>query len=163
MTKRRAPLTFENALTRVASEVGWSEVARICRHKERTVRNWSEPDTTAEISLEAALELDLAWRAAGKEGAPFLTCYQTRLDAEATAADPSRDALIGTAAKAAKEGGEAVAAVLATARPGASSADDAIAERELEESIEAQTAALAAIRARRRCAAGDDLATRGIQ
>jgi hypothetical protein len=149
MTKVRAPLTFENALTKVAAVIGWEEVARITGQAERTVRNWSEPDTTAAISLEAALKLDVALHAAGGEGFPFFRCYATRLDADSLAACPGREELIASAATASRESGEAVAASLLATRPSATQADLAIAERELEESIEAKTNLLAAVRARR--------------
>ncbi len=150
MTKRRAALSFENALTKVAGVVGWAEVARICGQAERTVRNWSEPDTTASITLNAALALDVAFFAAGGgDCSPFLMCYAIRVDADKLVACPSREALIACSALAARESGEAVAATLAASHPSASLATIAIAEREIEESITASTAALAALRARR--------------
>ncbi len=150
MTKQRPPLTFENALTTVASLLGWPEVARICGQSERCVRNWSDQDTSAGIKLDAALELDRAYEEAGGDGAPFLLCYSIRLEADLLAARPGRKALSEATALAAKEGGEAIAAAIAAARPGASMTDVALAERELEESISAQTNALAALRAGRR-------------
>jgi hypothetical protein len=150
VTKRRPPLTFENALTKTAAIIGWEEVARILGLAERTVRRWSEPDTTASITLEAALKLDIAVIDAGGDEAPFLLCYATRVDMESLAASPGRDALIAAAAEAARESGEAVAAALTAARPGASEADIILAERELEESIAAKTRLLKAVRAARR-------------
>lgn len=149
MTKRRLPLTFENALTKVAGLIGWDETAKICGQSPRTVRNWSEPDTTASITLEACLKLDVAWHAAGGEGAPFHDCYETRLQVESYAAVPGREALIACAARAAKESGEAVSATLIAAHPAAQPADFAVAEREIEESINALHSQLAALRARR--------------
>jgi hypothetical protein len=150
VTKLRAPVTFENALTVVAGVIGWARVAEICGVAERTARNWSEPDTTAGITLEAALRLDVALHAAGGEGAPFFRCYATRLDVESLAACPGREALIAGAAVASKESGEAVAASLVATKPGARSIDFALAERELEEAIAAKTNLLAAVRARRK-------------
>jgi hypothetical protein len=55
MTKIRKPLTFENALTTVASHIGWKETARIVGRSENTVRNWSDNDIGTGIPLEAAL------------------------------------------------------------------------------------------------------------
>lgn len=156
MTKRRLPLTFENALTKVAGHIGWTDTARICGQAERTVRNWSDPDTTASITLDAALKLDVAYHAAGGEGAPFLLCYATRVDAESLAACPGREALLASVARAALESGEAVAATLLAALPNASPAHFAIAERELEESISALTHSLAALRLRRKAALEGD-------
>jgi hypothetical protein len=156
MTKRRAPFTFENALTRVASEIGWTEAARIVGQAERTIRRWSEPDTTAQISLEASLKLDVAFHAAGGEGFPFFRCYAMRLDAESLAAVPGREQLLAGAARSAKESGEAVAAILGAAHPNALPADFAIAEREIEETMAALTVSLAALRARRDGLDNDD-------
>jgi hypothetical protein len=157
VTKRRAPLTFENSLTVVAGVIGWPRTADIVGQAERTVRNWSEPDTTAAISLEAALKLDTAFHAAGGEGFPFFRCYRTRLDVDSLAASPGREELIVRAGKAAYESGEAIAASLAASHPAATSTDFALAERELEESIAAKTNLLTALRARHKAALdGDD-------
>lgn len=150
MTKLRQAFTFENALTRVAGHIGWSRVAEIVGKSETTVRNWSDPDTTASITLQAALKLDFEFHEAGGEGAPFLLCYATLVDAARLAAFPERAALIAGAAKSAKESGEAIAAILEAADAKASLGDFAIAERELEEAITAHTNSLAALRARRK-------------
>jgi hypothetical protein len=149
MTKRRAALTFENALTQVAGHIGWQRTAEIVGTAERTVRNWSDPDTSASITLAAALKLDEEFHKAGGQGTPFLLCYATLLEAVKIATSPELAALIASAAKSARESGEAVSAMLGAATPTATIADFAIAERELEEAINAQTNALAAVRARR--------------
>ena len=156
MTKRRHPLTFENVLAKVAGHLGWDETAKICGQAPRTVRNWSEPDTTASITLEAALRLDVAYHAAGGEGTPFLLCYATRVDAESFVSVPGREALIASAARSARENGEAVHATLTAAHPKAVLGDFAIAEREIEESINALHVQLAALRARRKAAIEGD-------
>jgi hypothetical protein len=149
MTKLRPPLSFENALTKVAGHIGWERTAAIVGQAPRTVRNWSEPDTTAKITLDAALQLDVEYHKAGGEGTPFLLCYATRVEADRIAASPELQALIDCAASAAKEGGEAVSATLHAAKPRASIADLVIAEREHEDAISAHTKSLAALRARR--------------
>lgn len=146
MTKVRQPLTFESALTTIAGRIGWPDVARICGHAERTVRNWSDPDTTAKMTLEAAFELDLAFRQAGGQDAPFLLCYATRLQAEVVEMSADREKLVAAAAQVAKEAGDALAASLAAARPTATQADFILAEREIEESIVAKTNMLTMIR-----------------
>lgn len=150
MTKRRTALTFENALSKVAGHIGWTKVSEICGQAERTVRNWSDPDTTANIRLDSALQLDIEFHKAGGEGAPFLVCYATHVDAQRLASSPGVEALVAAAAKAAKESGEAIAAALRVSRPDAETADFAIAEREIEESLEALNHSLAAVRARRK-------------
>lgn len=147
MTKVRPPLTFENALVTVAGRIGWPAAARICGFAENTVRNWSDQDTTAKLPLEAAFRLDVAFQAAGGEGAPFLHCYATRVDTELLAVSTDRQALIAGAARAAREGGEAIAATLAAANPSATAADFVLAERELEEAIVTKTNILSTIRA----------------
>ena len=70
--------------------------------------------------------------------------------AQETASPPS----LAAAAAAAKEGGEAVSWAIRASRPDATEADYAAAEREIEEAIEANTGALAAIRNRRRAERG---------
>ena len=154
MTKRRPPLTAELALTEVAVLIGWDRVAEIAGQAERTVRNWSDPDTGpaagASITMDVALALDVAFRVAGGEGAPMLQYYSTRLEADTVEASADRIALARHAAQAAKEGGEAIAAVIAAAMPGASPQELARAELELVESIAAQTNTLATLRAGRR-------------
>lgn len=149
MTKLRAPLTFELALTKIAGLIGWDRAAAIVGAAERTVRNWSDPDTSSAVTLDAALQLDVEFRRAGGDGAPMLQCYATRLRVDTVAACPSSAAIARAAATAAKEAGEAIAAVIAAAQPGATPAETARAELELEESISAQTNTLATIRARR--------------
>lgn len=150
MTKRRLPVTFENALTRLAGTIGWAEVARICGAAERTVRNWSDPDTSAAITLDAALALDLAWRGEGGEGAPMFQCYRLRLEADAVDCFAAGDQLALAAARTAKESGEAIESAIIASRPGATEADRHAAEKELEEAISAATTTLATLRAGRR-------------
>lgn len=147
MTKVRPPLTFENALVTVAGTIGWPAAAKICGFAENTVRNWSDQDTTAKLPLEGAYRLDLAYQRAGGEGAPFLQCYATRVDAERWAENSDRQALVAGAARAAKEDGEAIAAALIAADPSATHADFILAERELEEAIGTKKNLLTRIRA----------------
>jgi hypothetical protein len=154
MTKRRGPLTFELALTRVAGEIGWSRVAEIAQQSDRTVRNWSEPDTgpAAEraISLDVALRLDSAFQAAGADGAPFLQCYALRLEADIKAACADSRELGLMTGRLAHESGEAIQAAITAALPGASENEKARAELELEQASRALTDTLATLRAGRR-------------
>lgn len=150
MTKRRAPLTFELALTKIAALIGWDNAAAIVGQAERTVRNWSDPDTSARITLDSALALDVAYAAAGGEGSPMHECFTARLKAERAEACAGAEALARSAAETAKESGEANAALFAAIRPGATDTDLLLAERELEESISASTNTLATLRAGRR-------------
>lgn len=153
MTKLRPPVSAEDALTRVAGVITWEAVAAIAGQSDRTVRNWSDPDTrpTAEdaITLAVALKLDVAYRTAGGQGAPMLHYLATRLEADCLAAAPDCAAIALAAATAAKESGEAIAAAITASLPCADPRDLAVAERELDDSIRAQVEALGAVRARR--------------
>lgn len=146
MTKARAPITFENALTKIAGRIGWAEVARICGVKERAARNWSEPDTLSSLRLAQALALDIAFLAAGGDHAPMLLVFATRVNVGLIESTADRHALIVGAARAARESGEAVAATLTASRPDATLAEIVIAEREIEQSIEAKTGLLSLFR-----------------
>ncbi|QQN73148.1 hypothetical protein [Croceicoccus sp. YJ47] len=148
MTKLRAPLTFELALTKIAGTIGWAGAAAILGQSERTIRNWSDPDAAAGIRLDAAELLDIAFQEAGGKGAPFLECYATRLKSALSNSMGSAEAIAEAVANAAKEGGEAISAAITAASPGASHTDYVNAIREIEEAIEAKTNTLAAIRAR---------------
>lgn len=139
MTKLRPALTFHLGLTKIAALLGWEAMAVVTDQKERTVRNWSDPDTGADVSMEHALMLDLAYRAAGGEGAPLLDTYRLRFDMSASDAEAcGRELLIKTAASA-KETGEALQALTLAALPGASKAVMARARLEAEEAITALT------------------------
>lgn len=144
MTKLRAPLSFEQAVTRIAGLLGWETMAEITGRSTRAVRNWSDPDIESSPSIEHAFALDCAWRAAGGEGAPLADAYAAKLDIAAQASQCAT-ALPRLAAVAAKETGEALAAMIAAAQPGASIAAKAIARREGREAIAALTQAEAAL------------------
>jgi hypothetical protein len=128
MTKTRAPLTFELALTKVAGHIGWEKAAEIVGQAERTVRNWSEPDTTASITLDAALKLDEEFHKAGGHGSPFFQCYATRLELAKLAASPGREALLASiAVRARKRRGFAAALSAAEPTPSAPTSPSASA------------------------------------
>lgn len=147
MTKERAPLTIERAIVRIESLLGWARMAEIAGKEERTVRNWSDPDTGATIPLGVAIKLDVAYRAAGGDGAPLFQCYALRLEADTAEACADSRRLVELTALAAKEGGEAIAAFIVAAQPGATPQLKARAELEAEEAISALTATLTQFRA----------------
>lgn len=153
MTKARAPLTAELALTRIADVTGWHTLAEISGFSERTVRSWSDPDNGPKaekaISLELALKFDVAYRAAGGEGSPLLQWFTTRLEAEVQIALADSAAIINSIAVASREHGEATAFALAAALPGASPAVGIRAELETEQAISALMITLASLRAGR--------------
>jgi hypothetical protein len=135
MTKVRAPLTFAQAITRIAGVLGWPAMARLTGRTERTVRYWSEDDQDGCPTLNHAFKLDLAYRAAGGEGAPILESYAAQLDVAAADLPACRTDLTTTVGLVAREVGEAVYHALAVAAPGAS---PAMVHRAIIESEEAQ-------------------------
>lgn len=142
MTKRRDPLTYHRALTKIAAVIGWDHCGAICGVTEKSVRNWSDPDVDAEIRLIDAERLDRACLAANGS-TPFLEVYGLRLDVAAhqsAALDVAE-----MAAAAAKETGEAVAALVLAANADASPAKIREARKQLEEAIHALTEGLAAL------------------
>jgi hypothetical protein len=142
MTKRREPLTYHRALTKVAALLGWDTCAGLCGVTDRAVRNWSDPDTDSEIRVIDAERLDRAYLAAGGDHAPFHQVFGLRLD---IAACDRRADLTIAAARTAKESGEAVSAIVLAAIPGASPAALRRAREEGEEAIDALTESLAAL------------------
>ena len=150
MTKRRPALSYELALTKIAGTVGWARCSELLAQSQRTIRNWSDPDAAAGIRLDAAELLDLEFQAHGGKGSPLLECMALREKSAAAGMFGSAEAISIAAARAAKEGGEGIAAAIAASRPDATDIDYAIAEKELEEGIAAKTEALRAVRERRR-------------
>lgn len=149
MTKLRPPLSFEGAMTRVAGRIGWPKAVEITGQADRTLRNWSDPDTSAAVTLDKALALDVAYLAQGGDVAPFFEVYRARLEADVAIATGCLTELKRKIGTVAKEGGEAIAYALAAAEPGACDKVLARAELELQESAEATTSLLADVRNRR--------------
>jgi hypothetical protein len=143
MTKRREPLTDQRTLTTVAALIGWDRCAAICGVTERQVRNWSDPDCETEIRRIDAERLDRAYLDAGGDHAPFHRLHGLRLDlAGRGVTDANLSALAGCAAK---EAGEAVAALLNAASHAESAEARRIARTELEEASSAIADGLAAL------------------
>lgn len=139
MTKLRAPASFADAVTRVAGRLGWDGAAQAVGKAERTVRNWSDPDTGAQPTIEDALRLDAAYLDIAGGEPPMLAVYQLRLERSFTPVADTAE-LITSVAVAAREAGEFSAAMLAAAQPGSSAADRQIAVREGLEAAAAITA-----------------------
>lgn len=145
MTKARDPLTFEDAVTKIAAEIGWDGCAAAVGKTERLVRYWSDPDEDREPSITQALRLDAAYRAkTGGNASPMLTAYAHLLGLDGFCPETGA-ALISLAATVARETGEAAAAVMEAALPGATDATRASAIREIDEGIEALTTTRAAL------------------
>lgn len=145
MTKLRAPLTIDAALARIAGQLpgGWDEMAEVAGRKTRTVRNWGDPDTVEQVPIDCAIDLDLAYLAAGGDGTPIRDAYDARLELAAAAKFSSQRELLRHAEDVIREGGEAHAAILAACQPDATAADRENAHRELAEAFEPIKRALA--------------------
>lgn len=137
MTKFREAITFNRALTTVAELIGWDRCAAICGRGERAVRNWSDPDTDQEISVLDARRLDAAYLSAGGDYPPFHRTFALQLELETRMPADEAQAIAEAAGRAAKEGGEAIAAMLKAAAPGTGPAQRRKAKQEVKEAIEA--------------------------
>ena len=113
MTKRRAPLSLDAALARIAGQLprAWLDMGDLTARAERTVRNWGDPDTREQIPMDCAIALDLAYQQAGGDGAPIFECYAARLELAGVHRFADRIALGRRAADAIRECGEAGAAL----------------------------------------------------
>lgn len=138
MTKPRAPLSVEQALQRIAGQLegGVGAMARVAQRQPGTIRLWMDPDRAEQVSLEAAIELDLAFQAEGGTGAPLFETYATRLQLAEASRFADRHRLLDHAHGVAKEGGEAIAAIILATRPDATDADRREAHREAAEAYE---------------------------
>jgi len=138
VTKLRAPLSIEQALQRIAGQLagGVHTMAEFAGRQPGTIRAWMDPDRPEQVTLDAAIELDLAYQAEGGKGAPLFEAYATRLQLAEAARFSDRHRLLDHAHGVAKEGGEAIAAIIAAARPDATDADRREAHREVAEAFE---------------------------
>jgi len=144
MTKRREPLTYEATLTEVAAVIGWDTCGAICGVSGRAVRLWSDHDCETEIRMIDAERLDRAFLERGGGYAPFHRLMALRLDVAAQ--DGLGQSLSEIAIGAAKEAGEAVAALIkAGSQPDSPSARRE-AKKEVQEAIETLTEGLATIK-----------------
>ncbi|MGB7407177.1 MAG: hypothetical protein WA908_01610 [Pontixanthobacter sp.] len=144
MTKRRAPLSIDAALTTVAGQMpgGFAELAGSLDKSESLVRKWADPDTREEISFSAAIAADLIYRAEGGEGAPMFECYAHQLDQAGAMRFADEIALGEHVQTVIRESAEANAAIVAASQAGSSHTTRAEARREVEESMEAHRRAL---------------------
>mgnify|MGYP007116559797 CR=1 FL=1 len=137
MTKHRPPLSVDAALARVAGQLvnGWDEMAEVTSRRIGLIRAWADPERRERIPLEDAILLDLAYRQSGGLGAPLFECYGTRLSVEGLEWFAEEVALGRHAVRLIKECGEAEAAVVLAAQPGATPRDRREALRQVEEAM----------------------------
>lgn len=138
MTKIRTPLSIEQALQRIAVQLpgGVEAMAAVSHRQPGTVRAWMDPDRPEHIPFPAAIELDLAFREHGGEGSPLFEAYGAALDLASSTRFADQHRLLDHAQGVIKEGGEAHAAIVAAARPGATARDRQVAFREAAEAYE---------------------------
>ena len=144
MTKVRPPLSIDAALARIAGHLpeGFPQMAKIARREVRTVRNWSDPDTPESIPVECAISLDLAYIAAGGNGAPIFEAYAQQLELAAATQFADQQLLLRHAQVVAKETGEANSAIIGAAQPSATEADKRRALAEVVEAIDSLKSAI---------------------
>lgn len=148
MTKRRAPLSIDAALTRIAGQLagGWDEMAEAVRRRPTLVRSWGDPDRREQIPLRDAIQLDRAFAAAGGNGAPLFEVYASRLGQGGALLPADTARLLAHAATVARECGEAHAATLDALAAGGNAQDDlrrrAAAANEARQAIAALQALL---------------------
>lgn len=150
MTKARAPLSFDAALARIAGQVegAWPALAAHVGRKERTARNWGDPDANESIPLDCAIQLDLLYQAHGGEGAPLHEAYTHQLELAQVSRFGTQIELAGVVVDSIRESGEAHAALLNATLPGATQATARIAVKEGREALtKLQNAVLKAERA----------------
>lgn len=144
MTKHRAPLSIEQALARIAGQLpdGYADMARRTGHQPGTVRAWGDPDRRERIAVDDAIALDIAYQEAGGTGAPIHEAYTHQLELAHLSHFASRISLGRHAVDVIKEGGEAHAALVRAAQPGATPEDRRHAEVEIGEALETLKRAL---------------------
>lgn len=138
MTKERLPLSTEQALARIAGRLpgAYDEMGEVCGRTASTIRAWGDPDKEDDVPIGCAIALDLAYIAEGGEGAPLYEAYGAKLDLAEAARFHDAHRLHEYGVAVIKEGGEAHAAIMKSARPGASFIEKRIAFKEALEAFE---------------------------
>jgi hypothetical protein len=142
MTKVRQPATIEDALFRVLGLVGLEQCAALLNREPGYLRSLSDPTTRYRVTVEDALKLDVAYEAAGGQGAPIRDTYNLLYDAARAETFADKAALGRVAIDALKEGSEAQLALVVAAQPGATQADRDHAAREVQQALSAFSGAL---------------------
>ncbi|PZQ56246.1 MAG: hypothetical protein DI555_06430 [Novosphingobium pentaromativorans] len=140
MTKRRAPLTIDAALARIAGQLegGWNAMAESLGGKSPSiVRAWGDPDRREQIPLCDAIALDVAYREAGGDGAPLFETFAYQLDEAGMFRFADEIALGRLAALVIRECGEASSHLVLSAQPGADVADHRLTLGHVDEAIDA--------------------------
>ena len=142
MTKRRAPLTVENALFKVIGQISIERAAEVTGREPSYLRSMSDPDSRYCLSVENAVALDIEYQATGGIGAPIYETYGLLLNTEHARRFATSGTLIRQASEVIRECGEAGAAIVAASATGASAPEYRTATREVEEAIAVLTQVL---------------------
>ncbi len=144
MTKLRPPLSVGQALDRIAGTLpgGWAEMATIANRSQSHVRKWGDPDAPEQIPVDIAIDFDLAYQAVGGESAPIYETYGTRLEVARADRFACQAELAKRVVTAAREGGDAIAALIGALRDDATDKCRAVTANEVIEAIEALKATL---------------------
>ncbi len=136
MTKPRAPLSVEQALARIAGLIGYDSMSTVTGRCPGHIRAWGDPDRDDQIPLDKAIALDCAYISAGGDDAPLYAAYTHKLELAALERFACGIQLARHAADVIRECGEAGAALVLAAQPGACDKTRANAEREVTEALE---------------------------
>lgn len=132
MTKRRAPLSIDTALARIAGTVpgGWAAMATATGYHERTVRGWGDPDRDEKAPLPACVTLGILFRQSGGVGDPLLEAHGDLVGAADAAAFGDKQELHRETMELMRETHEAEIALLVLTQPDAGDAELAVAQKE---------------------------------
>ncbi|ATC34146.1 hypothetical protein CA606_18415 [Caulobacter vibrioides] len=136
MTKRRVPASFQDAVATIGGFLTYPVAAEAVGKAERTVRNWSDPDTGALPTIEDAVRLDAAFIAAGGGDPPMLAAYAMRLE-RASMASAGAAEVAASMKAAVREGNEAVNAMFDALERGGDRLAREVAAREALEAADA--------------------------
>ncbi|MCH2486872.1 MAG: hypothetical protein MK010_03895 [Erythrobacter sp.] len=136
--KPRPPLSIHAAITRVVGQLpeDWDSAAEATGRKPHLLRKYSDPDRREELPVSDAIALDLAYIAAGGQGAPIFEAYAYKLELAELAQFADRIELHRKAIDVIREGGEAHAALVRACQPDATSTDRDNAVRECSEAFD---------------------------
>lgn len=133
MTKLRAPISIDTALARIAGQVdgGWDAMADHVDYQVRTVRAWGDIDRAEQISLPAAIALDILFQRHGGVGAPLFEAHGDMVRIAAGEVFGDKQELRRDTIDFMRETNEANLALLEAAEPDAGDAEQVIATKQV--------------------------------
>ena len=145
--KARAPLTTDQALARVISQLprGYPDAEKATGKSESYLRACGDPDRRERLCFDDAIALDIAFQEAGGEGAPLAEHYLLRVEMGSEARLANHFGLFEKTEAVIRESGEAGAALVRLCQPGAGPLERREALRELVEAVEAMKPLIVAL------------------